>query len=969
MRRDKEAVLAEIRRREQYWLKRWEEDRIFEAKRDPSRKKFFVTFPFPYMNGSLHLGHGYTATRLDIIARYKRMRGYNVLFPWAWHWTGEAVMGICHRIEDGDKGVIERLIKLDGVPPSEVEKFKDPVYLVKYFTERGREDVKRMGYSIDWTREFHTSSLHPLYTKFVEWQVRKLAERGFIRQGKYPVVWCPRDRSPTGDHDRMVGEGVRPEEYVLVKFRLSDGDLYLVAATFRPETIYGTTNVWLNPDVTYVIARVDGERWLISREAAGKLREQLRRVEIEGEIRGSELIGKYVQVPIVNRLVPVLPAKFVDPKVATGVVYSVPAHAPYDWLALRELKERADQLPEELGEVVKGLYPISIISVEGYGEYPAVEICEKMGIKSQTDPRADEATHEIYTKEFHRGVMKDECFDVAGLPVSEAKEAVKQRLIEEGLGDVMYDLPDTVICRCGTRCIVKVLEDQWLLSYSKEEWKELAKKAIAGMKFYPEEVRKLFLQYVDWYRDWPCTRKTGLGTPFPYDPSWIVETLTDSTVYMAFYTISKYYNMGLIDPKDVDDAFFDYVLLGIGDPKRIARGSVTEDLLREIREEFLYWYPVDLRGSGKDLVGNHLVFYIFHHTAIFPEQHWPRSIAVNGFVRLEGMPMSKTKGIFISLREAMDRYGSDAVRVTLALAADGLEDPSWYSRDAEANMFRLEGFKDLVSEALSLAEEREATHEDRVFISKYRRLVKEVEDALEEMLIAKAGRVIIHEIPSLVREYLKAVGKPHREFVERVLDSWVRMLSLYAPFIAEEIWHTVLGRESYVSVERWVGHEEFPEYPEDLLVEKYAMAVVEDIKAIMRVFRGRPSRVKVYVAGEWTWRVFEEVKKAVEAGAKSLKEVMRGVMGRSGEIGAPKEAIARAASELFKRWHSDYPPLLEVTRVIKGSEDEERVLSRYVRLYVSRELGLEMEVASADEARGVEKAKRALPLKPALVLE
>ena len=143
--KNRDQIIKEIHDREKYWMSEWEKSKIFQPVRDPKKKKFFLTFPFPYMNGSLHLGHGYTATRLDVIARYKRMKGFNVLFPWAWHWTGEAVMGICHRIEDGDKGAIERLIKLDGVPEELIDKFKDPIYLVKFFTERGREDVKRIG--------------------------------------------------------------------------------------------------------------------------------------------------------------------------------------------------------------------------------------------------------------------------------------------------------------------------------------------------------------------------------------------------------------------------------------------------------------------------------------------------------------------------------------------------------------------------------------------------------------------------------------------------------------------------------------------------------------------------------------------------------------------------------------------------------------------------------------------------------
>ncbi|MEM3017576.1 MAG: class I tRNA ligase family protein, partial [Candidatus Bathyarchaeia archaeon] len=78
---------------EEKWQRRWSEAGIFAAEPDPDRKKVFVTFPFAYMNGPLHVGHGFTATRVDIYARFMRMKGYNTLFPWAWHWTGEPIVG------------------------------------------------------------------------------------------------------------------------------------------------------------------------------------------------------------------------------------------------------------------------------------------------------------------------------------------------------------------------------------------------------------------------------------------------------------------------------------------------------------------------------------------------------------------------------------------------------------------------------------------------------------------------------------------------------------------------------------------------------------------------------------------------------------------------------------------------------------------------------------------------------------
>ena len=203
---------------EKYWLKVWNDKRIFESESVPGRKKAFVTFPFPYMNGPLHIGHCFTATRVDIYARFKRMQGYNVLFPWAWHWTGESIPGMSYRLSQGDEGVRKAFLEIDGVPEKEVERFVDPEYLASYYTRVSREAVKDTGFSIDWRREFRT--VDPAFKKFIDWQYLRLRELGYVVQGTHPVVWCSARREPHGDHDRMEGEGVSPEEFNLIKFEV-----------------------------------------------------------------------------------------------------------------------------------------------------------------------------------------------------------------------------------------------------------------------------------------------------------------------------------------------------------------------------------------------------------------------------------------------------------------------------------------------------------------------------------------------------------------------------------------------------------------------------------------------------------------------------------------------------------------------------------------------------------------------------
>ncbi|HIQ10002.1 MAG TPA: leucine--tRNA ligase, partial [Euryarchaeota archaeon] len=342
-----------IRTIEEKWQKKWEDARIFEADADPSKPKIFVTFPYPYVNGDGHLGHLYTQLHAEFYARYKRMKGYNVLFPQGFHATGQPIVAAAKRIREGDKKYVE-ILKQYGFSDDEIPEFGDPKKWIETFVERWIKALKGMGFSIDWRRTFYTTELNPPYDRFVRWQYIKLKEKGLVVKGTHPVVWCPVEKIPVGDHDRPDEyAGIGPEEIVVVKFRMDDGTV-IPTGTYRPETVYGVTNIWINPDAEYIVAEVDGERWVISEWGAKNIAEQLHGVKEIKKIKGEELVGKTVQNPVTGDQVPILPAKFVDPDVATGIVMSVPAHAPYDWIALEDIKKDEKTLEKYgLKEVVE----------------------------------------------------------------------------------------------------------------------------------------------------------------------------------------------------------------------------------------------------------------------------------------------------------------------------------------------------------------------------------------------------------------------------------------------------------------------------------------------------------------------------------------------------------------------------------------------------------------------------------------
>jgi leucyl-tRNA synthetase len=866
--------MSQMKQIEEKWQKKWENARIFEADPDPKRKKMLVTFPYPYMNGPLHVGHTFTATRVDAYARFKRMQGYNVLWPWAWHWTGQPLLGASERVAKGDEAYIRVLREVDGVPEVELKKFVDPLYMAQYYTDEGRKIVKRIGFSVDWRREFTT--VMPTYQRFITWQYLNLHEKGYVTRGTHPVVWCPKDKSPTGDHDRQVGEGVTPEEYTLIKYKL-DEETFLPAATFRPETIFGVTNMWINPDADYVEAVVNGEKWVVSREAAEKLMEQERKVEVKRVFKGRELIGRNFTNPVTGKQFPILPGWFVDPKTATGVVYSVPAHAPYDWLALKDLQEK----PEVLGEfgvdseIVKAIKPISLITVEGYGEFPAVEVVEEMGIRDQHDPRADEATKSLYKKEFHGGLLKANCGVYSGKTVREAKDVLIADFKRQGYVDSMYDLPEPVVCRCMTPCIVKVLSDQWFLNYSDAEWKAKAKEAVAQMQIYPETARQYFLTVIDWLKEWACARTTGFGTPLPWGKGWIVETLSDSTIYMAFYTINKYIREYGIEPEALTREVFDYIFYGKGEAKGVCQDSdIPADILEAMRQEFLYWYPFDLRVSAKELVPNHLSFCIFHHAALFPPEHWPRAIGVNGMLMIEGKQMHKSKGNFVTMKNAVDKYGADATRCALLLGAEGMDDPDWRGDNAADIKGKLVSLRKLALDIIKKAKSGETGHLEKWLLSKMQQRIEEVTRNLDELKTRTALEVALFEVWNDFRWYARRKSETEAAAVKEALEVWLRLLAPFAPHICEELW-SAAGKEPFISVADWPRVDESKM---DVLAEERENMLndlIDDTLNVLRATKISPTRICYYTADSWKWRVYHSILEKAVQGDVKVNEVMK----------------------------------------------------------------------------------------------
>lgn len=927
--------MVDFREIERRWQNAWQEARIFEADPD-DREKFFITIPYPYLNGNLHAGHTRTLTIGDAFARYMRMKGYNVLFPLGFHVTGTPIIGLAELIAKRDEKTIEVYTKFHDVPLDDLLQLITPEKIVEYFSKEALEALKSIGYSIDWRRVFTTTDEE--YQKFIEWQYWKLKELGLIVKGSHPVRYCPHDQNPVEDHDLLMGEEATIVEFTVIKFKLEDEDLIFPCATLRPETVFGVTNIWVKP-TDYVIAEVDGEKWFVSKEAYEKLIYTERNVRKLEEVDAREYIGRYVIVPLANRRVPILPAEFVDTDNATGVVMSVPAHAPYDYVAIEDLKKDVEKL-KKFGierEVVDNLNPIVLISGDGV---PAEKIVREFGIKTQNDVELlEKATKTLYKREFHTGVMLDNTMDYTGMKVSEAKERIHQDLINIGLGDVFYEFSEKpVVCRCGTKCIVKVVKDQWFLNYSNREWKDKVLRHLENMLIIPEYYKEEFRNKVEWLKDKACARRKGLGTKIPWDREWLIESLSDSTIYMSYYILAKYINSGVLKAENLVKELFDYIFLGQGSVETASKASgIDRKIVEKMRQDFQYWYPVDLRSSGKDLVANHLLFYLFHHIAIFPPENWPRAIAVNGYVSLEGKKMSKSKGPLLTMKRAVQQYGADVTRLYILHAAEYDSDADWKRREVEGLANHLRRFYTIVRDHY-LNEVKEMTLLDRWLVSRFQRAVKEVRDAMDRLQTRRAVNAAFFEIMNDVRWYLRRGGKN----LAIILDDWLKLLSPFAPHICEELWH--MKHDSFISI------EPYPEFDPSKIdekaeaVEEYIKRLIEDINEVKK-FVERPE--EVYISPAESWKV-KAAAVAVETNdiGKTIKKLMEDENMRK---------TARDVSEFVKRVFKDKQSIVIL--------DERSIIEQNLE-FIEREVGLKVSV---DESKVPEdKKKVSIPGRPAI---
>jgi len=573
----------------------WEEHKTykFDAE-DTSTPIYSIDTPPPTVSGRMHMGHAFGNSQQDFIARYKRMRGYNVLQPF-----GTDDNGLPTQI------LIEKLkkVRAKDMPRKEfVELCLET--LENELRPQYTNDWKRLGISCDFNIFYTTIDKH--CQRISQWSFIDLYNKQKAYRKKSPVMICPKCRTSIAQvelEDKTLASTLN-----YIKAKLVSGE-YIIFATTRPEVIFGNVGVSLHEDGDYVRAKKNNETWILSKEAYEMFKEEWDLKEISGTFKGSDLVGKEVVIPLINRTQRISHDEITRTDFGTGFVY----YCTYGGVDCIEWMERHPDAN-----------PIDIMDTSGRYNQQAGK----------------------YQGQTSNQVRPQILEDLEQLAVLVKKEHVQHVV--------------NVHERCGTE-IEFVRETQWFIKMLdlKSKWLELG----SQLNWFPEHMKN---RYDNWGKglkwDWNISRQIFFGVPFPVwycgsckEPIMALEEQlpVDPTVDKPpVDQCPKCKYTQLIPEKDIINTW--------------ATSSLTPTIVKELFKgrpvyEKLHG-PMNLRPQGHDIIS----FWLFN-TVVKSHLHYGMlpwdDCFINGWMLdPKGKKMSKSKGNVIEPKVMIEKYSADALR-------------------------------------------------------------------------------------------------------------------------------------------------------------------------------------------------------------------------------------------------------------------------------------------------------------------
>jgi len=771
------------------WQKYWAENDFYRVEKDETRPKYYVLEMFPYPSGKLHMGHMRVYSIGDVLARFSRMRGYNVLHPMGWDAFGLPA---------------ENAAIANSVNPAD---------WTRQNIEQMKKQQDQLGISYDWSREVSTCS--PDYYRWTQWLFLLFYERGLAYRRKATINWCSQcqtvlaNEQVEGGACWRCGEDVEPRELEQWFLKITEyadrllDDLELLdnwpervkimqqnwigrsegaeivfplkefpgenisTFTTRPDTLYGVTYMVLAPEHPLVPRLVEGTPK--EEEIMSFVDQMKRKSEIERTAEDTEKIGlftgRHAVNPINGEEFPILVGNYVLMAYGTGAVMGVPAHdqRDFEFATKYELPIQEVIIPEE---------------EENNGERTTM-------------------------KEAYEGpgyMVNSDSFD--GLYYEEGKKKITEHLAEKGMGSFQtsYRLRDWLISRqrywgapipiiyCDHCGVLPVTDDDLPVMLPEEV--ELSGDRVPALSQYSSFVNTT------------CHKCGGEA-----------KRETDT---MDTFMCSSWYFLRYADPQNSKKPF-------------------SSELAN-------YWMPVDQYIGGIEHAVLHLLYARFftkvlHDAGLIDAEEPFKRLLAQGMVYKEGAKMSKSQGNVVTPDEIVNKYGADTGRLFILFASPPEKDLDWNDQGVEGCYRFLRRVWRLIEENGDFVQQNEAERspgkEEKDLHHVVHTTIKKVTEDIEERANFNTAISAIMELVNSINSYLNKIessgNTPHRSGLKEALTNLVILLSPFAPHLAEECWRK-LGNVESVHLLSW------PQYEEDALqVDEVEIAVQVNGKVRSRI--------------------------------------------------------------------------------------------------------------------------------------
>ncbi|MFN3407067.1 MAG: valine--tRNA ligase, partial [Caldimicrobium sp.] len=728
---------------EDKWYRLWEDKKLFEPTLDPNKPKFSMVIPPPNITGFLHIGHALNTTLQDVLARFKRMDGYDVLWI-----PGTDHAGIA------TQNVVERELAKEGLSREALgrEKFLEKVWEWKEkYGRRIIEQLKKMGASCSWSYERFT--MDEGLSKAVREVFYRLWTEGLIYRGNYIINWCPRCHTALADLE--VEFELKPGKLWYIKYPLEDHSGYIIVATTRPETLLGDTAVAVHPE----------------------------------DERYKHLIGKFLILPLLNRRIPIIADKTVDPEFGTGAVKITPAHDFNDF----EVAKRHN--------------------------LPFVKVIDEWG------------------------KMTKEAGPYAGLERYEARKRIIEDLIKENLlqSEEDYNLVVGHCYRCNT-IIEPLLSKQWFI-----KMKPLAQPGIAAVEygfiqFYPENWKNLYFDWMKNIRDWCISRQIWWGHRIPV---WYCNFCGEVIVSKEdkIETCPKCGSSDLIADEDVLDTWFSSALWPfstMGWPEHTTTLKTfypTSVLVTSF--DIIYFWVARMIMMGLHFMGAIPFQKVYIHALVRDEKGQKMSKSKGNVIDpLEIIEKFGCDALRFTL-VALAAQGRD-----IKLSVKRIEGYKHFiNKIWNAGRFVLMNIEGLDREDLKSLDFNTLPLFSKWILHRLMTTIEKVRAKFEEMEFDQAAMALYHffwdEFCDWYLEISKILlkndqyKKSTQAVLYLVLNYVLRLFHPFIPFITEELWNNLPFKEApFLLKTTYPQKLDIPIHQEELFIANLIMEIITSIRAL-----------------------------------------------------------------------------------------------------------------------------------------